>query len=116
MSTKAYVNHSALSEIYEPLERTDNLYQRSELLIKLQDEMVSRHINLIARTCFDLKVEGSNIGEIAYTFGLSKLKVQRLIRFWSAKTNSLNPLFKYAVLDYMDMSYLVQTTDSVKEI
>jgi hypothetical protein len=110
MSTFSYVNTTSLNEIYDPLEKTEDLYQRTNSMLKLQDEISSRHINLLAKTCFELKLNGETIIQIADTFNISKLKVQNLIKFWSKKTNSQNPLFKYAVLEYMDMSYLVQTS------
>tara|TARA_R110000751_G_scaffold273211_1_gene373928 strand:- start:6 stop:392 length:387 start_codon:yes stop_codon:yes gene_type:complete len=106
MST--YINTHALNEIYQPIENEQDIYQRIQMINSLQPEFVSRHVDLIAKTCYDLKKSGEYLGQIADTFGISERRVKRLITFYSKKVKTQNPLYRFAVLEAMDISDLVQ--------
>ena len=105
---KTYVNQQAINEIYLPIESETDPQTRVAMITSLQPEFTTRHIEAIAKTCYELKYLRWSSGQIADEFSISERRVKRLITHHAKKVKSQNPLYKFAVIDAMDISDLVQ--------
>jgi hypothetical protein len=102
-----YVNHQAINEFFKPMEVETDPKVRLELITHLQPEVIDRLVTQIALTCYELKLIDWSTGQIAEAFGLSERRVKALIRFYSKKSNSHNPLERYQASNIVDISHLV---------
>jgi hypothetical protein len=105
----SYVNHQAMSEIFLPLEVETDPAVRANLIESIETEFATRIIREYERTCFELKKNGWNTGQISEALAISERKVKLFIRNHAAHTGQWNPLARRSTDgSVIDITHLVQ--------
>jgi hypothetical protein len=104
----AYVNHHAMSELFDPLRTESNPEQRMESMSAMQTEFGEHLLALYEQTAYELKAMNWNTGQIADFLEISERKVKLLISWYAERAGLRDPLKRTSVSNVVDISHLVQ--------
>jgi hypothetical protein len=104
----AYVNHHAMSELFDPLRTEANPQQRWDSLTAMQTEFGEHLLALYEQTAYELKALNWNTGQIADFLEISERKVKVLISWYAERSGLRDPLKRTSVSNIVDISELVR--------